>query len=272
MGTNGLPEYVFSLLSPLDTLTIEGGSISVTAGNSLGTFDISRADVSGPRGILNFTNVEITGGTLANGFLIPVTSVETIVMNNLGLTSLDLDTFSQNTRLKSLILRDNQFTSIPNNMFSNLGALSLLDLTGLQITCSCDSLWFVNYTNYNNITLRYSLTCTDSDNQAKRVDTYFAENCVTYDICDGLVGYIIGGTCIAAYDVAAFIIVILVFLIALIALLLVCHTRCVLLSERDKLNAQMDRKWSKIQKVLQSTNTSGQKPPAATVPPKNVKW
>lgn len=166
--TNGLPEFVFSDLQNLHILVIEGGSIAATAADSMANFNISiSSTLSESSGILNFTNVAITGGTFTTGFFYPLTTVNTIILENNGLTSLETSTFSQNTQLRRLIIRDNPITAIPNNLFSGLDALVYVELNGLSLTCSCDNVWFVKHFIDHNITLGEGAVCSLSTNGKK---------------------------------------------------------------------------------------------------------
>lgn len=163
--TNGLPEYVFADIKSLHILTIEGGSIAATSGNSMADFNITVSSaLINSRGVLNFTNVALTGGAITSGFFYPLTTVDTIILDNNGLTTVDTSMFSQNTRLRQLFIRNNPITSIPNNMFSGLDALTFVELSGMSLTCSCENVWFIKHFNDNNITLGDGALCSMSTN------------------------------------------------------------------------------------------------------------
>lgn len=166
--TNGLPEYVFSDIQSLNILTIEGGSIAATSANSMANFNITvSSTLSKSRGVLNFTNVGVTGGTFTAGFFFHLTTIDTIILDNNGLTSLEASTFSQNTKLRRLILRNNPLTSIPKNLFSGLDALTYVELSGLSLSCSCENVWFIKHFLDNNITVGDGAVCSMSTNGKK---------------------------------------------------------------------------------------------------------
>ncbi|KAK3104692.1 hypothetical protein FSP39_007932 [Pinctada imbricata] len=270
----GLPSFVFINLNSLHILTMEGGKIEATYGDSLSSFSIDKTStLNKPRAILNLTNIDIIGGTFASGFFYPLTEVETIILSNNGITSFDRSEFSQNTQVQTLVLRDNGFTTLPNNMFEGLNSLERVDVSGTGWDCSCDALWFVPVAVDANFTISDSLSCYDAaSNGTKNGVTYYHENCVTYDICSGIKGIIIDNYCHKWFEILFYILLWITFIIALTALIMICYIRHVLMTERDKLNAKRAKAWNKIQEVLKEGVNGNQKPPAATGPPKQLKW
>ncbi|XP_062567006.1 uncharacterized protein LOC134229304 [Saccostrea cucullata] len=268
--TNGLPEYIFADFKSLNILTIEGGSIDAMAADAMADFNITvSTSLTKSRGILNFTNVAIAGGSITSGFFYHLKTVDTIILDNNGLTTLETAMFSQNTRLQRLIIRNNPITSFPNNMFSGLDSLLYVELSGMSLTCSCENVWFIKHFVDHNITLGDGALCSMSTN-AKNAEKYYFENCVTYDICDGIPGLIVGDSCHHWFRILFVLLLIIAIILTILVLILLIHTRKKLMSKHDKLRAKQTEKWSKIQQVLNSQAVTKQKPPAATLPPKGV--
>ena len=122
----GITANLFSNLNSLHILTIEGGNIASTVGDSFTSFTIDKSStLRRASAILNFTNVALTQNTFASGFFYPLTSVETIIISNVGMSSLDRSEFSQNTKLQNLVMSYNTYTSLPNNMFADLKMLQV---------------------------------------------------------------------------------------------------------------------------------------------------
>lgn len=140
-----LPTDVFADFGTLNYFKIEGGSIATTQSNSLNGMNILRSGSPTPLGEFVIYNVPITSGVLASGFLDPITTVSVLILENIGLSSIDVSTFSQNTIVRNLSIAGNELQEFPNNLFSGLDGLMFLNLKSNPLNCSCSDVWFLDY-------------------------------------------------------------------------------------------------------------------------------
>jgi hypothetical protein len=105
----------------LNYFKIEGGSIGATQTNSLNGLSVARSSTPNVYGEFAIVDSTITTGELAAGFLNPLTTVSTILLQNTELNTIGVNTFSQNTIVRNLSIAGNNFQTIPENIFSGAG-------------------------------------------------------------------------------------------------------------------------------------------------------
>jgi hypothetical protein len=85
---------LFSDFGTLNYFKIEGGSIGATQTNSLNGLSVARSSTPNVYGEFAIVDSTITTGELAAGFLNPLTTVSTILLQNTELNTIDVNTFS----------------------------------------------------------------------------------------------------------------------------------------------------------------------------------
>ncbi|XP_033764302.1 leucine-rich repeat transmembrane protein FLRT1-like isoform X2 [Pecten maximus] len=198
--SGGLPNNVFSDFGDLDSLIIDGGSISSLNADSLSGLNITKLSIPNAMGMFAMTNLALSTNTFPSGFFYPLSKVKSIVLDNLATSSalsLPADTFTQNTMMETLSLSHNSLTSLPNNVLSTLGALNYLNLTGNNWECTCDNLWILTTISTKAIDVVGGIVCSSpSDYEDKRATTYYYNVCPQDDACQGTPGVVLGGECI----------------------------------------------------------------------------
>lgn len=102
----GLPNNVFSDFVELDSLIIDGGSITGLNYGALSGLNIStNLNIPSPKGLFAMTNLEIDTTTFPAGFFYPIDMAHSIILDNIatpttGYLSMPKDTFTQNTAMK----------------------------------------------------------------------------------------------------------------------------------------------------------------------------
>ncbi|XP_033724873.1 uncharacterized protein LOC117314860 [Pecten maximus] len=137
---------------------VEGGIIGDIGYDAFRGLNVCLMNIPRPLGTFLLTS-KLDSRVLPNGVLYALTNVTNIVIDNANLDTLQVDMFQASTKLKSLSLRYNMFTTIPNNTLSSLPGLQTLDIEGIELECTCDNVWFLDYCKANNISIRGSVIC-----------------------------------------------------------------------------------------------------------------
>ena len=87
-----------------------------------------------------------------------------------GLSQVSADSLKYSPSLKHVDISDNLFTSIPSGLFNGLSGLSEVRVFNIEWNCDCSSLWWVEYTLDNNITMMGDFVCSNVAGMS-RVDT-----------------------------------------------------------------------------------------------------
>ncbi|XP_060075680.1 phospholipase A2 inhibitor beta-like [Ylistrum balloti] len=273
--SGGLANNVFADFGDLDSLIIDGGSINGLNADSLSGLNITRLAIPNALGMFAMMNLALDTNTFPSGFFYPLSKVKAIILDNLSTSSalsLPTDTFTQNTNLETLSLSYNSLTRLPNNVLSTLGALSFLNLTGNRWECTCENLWILTTISTQNIDVVGGMVCdSPSDYQDKRATTYYYNMCPQDDACAGTPGIVAYNSCITAWQLANYALLILVLILSALGLGLIIGTRTSLRSARLKLEMKKKSSWLKVQEAMRRGG-GGQKPPASTGPPKNAGW
>ena len=137
-----LPDNVFSPFGTLNKLTIRGGTLTLNS-NTFDGLTIAPIDkYTDPAGELIIKDLTLSGGFPANVFT-PINKTRTIRIENVGLTYVNETTFSSNTGLHTLSLKDNPvLDTIPTTFFNGLDGLTNFDQTAFLWTCTCDNVWW----------------------------------------------------------------------------------------------------------------------------------
>jgi hypothetical protein len=155
-----LPVQVFQHFGDVNLFHIIGGSTSNMVADSFKDLNVNRmTTVPNPLGEFAIINSELTSGALAFGALFNMPNAERVIIENAHLGTVQADIFYALSKLNYASLSYNTFTSIPNNVFANVYALSRVDMYGISWTCSCDNLWFMDHLEENNITLNGDIVC-----------------------------------------------------------------------------------------------------------------
>lgn len=155
-----LPVEVFSYLGDINSFTIQGGSISNMVSDSFKGLNVKKITTAlTPKGEFIIRNSQLTSGAFPFGAFFHLTNVEVIILDNNHISSFQKDTFYSNPKLSNLSLNYNQFTSVPEEMFSASKSLGDVSMWGIQWTCTCSELWFIPYIIENNITLHGDILC-----------------------------------------------------------------------------------------------------------------
>lgn len=155
-----LPVEVFAHFGDVNLFHILGGSISNMVADSFKGLDVKRmTTVPNPVGEFAIINSELTSGALAFGALFNMANTERVLIENAHLSTVTSDMLYALGKLNYVSLSYNTFTSIPNNVFANVLALSNVDMYGIKWDCSCTNLWFLEYLDENNITMNGDIVC-----------------------------------------------------------------------------------------------------------------
>lgn len=161
-----LPTSVFQNLGTLDTLRVEGGSMAALTNNVLTGLTIERLDVPQPKGELVIKNSQVSGG-IPTGIFDGLTTTKSIILDNIGLTTVDNAYFSLTKAVTSLSLANSGITTVDYALISSLEGLTSLDLGGVLFDCTCDNLWILTYANTHSIELPSGILCnTPTDYQS----------------------------------------------------------------------------------------------------------
>lgn len=155
-----VPVSVFQNIGNVNSFIIRGGSISNMVADSFRDMNVVKfTNAPVPKGEFVMKNSILTSGQLPFGVLYNLANASSVILDGLELTSLSKDTFYGIPKIKNITLSNNNFTSIPSMLFSNLYTLSSVSMWGVSWTCACSDLWFIPYTTDNNITLDGDFIC-----------------------------------------------------------------------------------------------------------------
>ena len=88
------------------------------------------------------------------------------------MTSLSSSIFSTNQNIRTISLGRNQLTEVPSGLFDGLSRLGEIRLYDTEVSCTCDSLWFMAHATENYISLHGDVIC----NNAEYAGTYKLTN------------------------------------------------------------------------------------------------
>ncbi|GFS21795.1 variable lymphocyte receptor A [Elysia marginata] len=98
----------------------------------------------------NFHTLHI-GGNIVHSLLgdtfACMNNLETLRLNDLGLSSLPDGVFGTTSNLQLIDLSNNMMSSLPSGVFAGLESLRSLNLAGNPLICDCDLLWLKVYVN-----------------------------------------------------------------------------------------------------------------------------
>ncbi|XP_069107229.1 leucine-rich repeat-containing protein 70-like [Argopecten irradians] len=201
-----IPDEMFADLVDLNYLGIEGGSIHTLGFNAFTLLNIDAMAYTANRessGTLSIRNCNLVDGKLPNGVLYSLTNVKHIVLENTNIATLQSDMFQVTTEVMSLTLSNNPFTTFPEDLFNSMLGLISVEAEGIDWECSCTNLWFLDYAEANNITLRGDYVCASpADQQGKRLYEYKQEFCTTTETCGSISGVALGNYCLSAWSIA----------------------------------------------------------------------
>ena len=93
--------------------------------------------------------------------------VLTLYFQGMDMTSLSSSVFSTNQNLRSISLGHNQLTEIPSGLFDGLSSLGEVRLYNTEVSCTCESLWFMAHAIDNYISLHGDVICNNGDYAGK---------------------------------------------------------------------------------------------------------
>jgi hypothetical protein len=157
---SGFPSSGFLAIGTLDYFLVYGGSLTTLATDAFAGLYIQKLSIPDAKGELAFVDVTMPSTTLPHGLFYSLTDIVSIRLDNIGLTAITSDVFSQNTLLEKISLTYNAFTEVPSTIFDGLTKLYSVDFMGTPWNCTCDNIWLVNYVNSSGIRLETGLTCT----------------------------------------------------------------------------------------------------------------
>ncbi|CAC5394120.1 unnamed protein product [Mytilus coruscus] len=258
-----LPDNVFADFGTLNYFKIEGGSIGATQTNSLNGLNVARFSSPSPLGTFIIYNSPMNTGTLASGFLNPLTTVTTIMLKNIGLNSIEANMFSQNTLVRNLSIAGNNFQELPNNIFSGLDALMFLDMSDVPFNCSCSNVWFFDYLVEHKISIIGAAVCSEpSLYNLQRATIFQDENC-PYDPCGKMPGNNADPRCHTIFQVFGYVVTCGSLLVALTAIYLYLNTRLHIAMPKFRLEQKKKNAWIKVQDSLYK-GVVNMIPPAST--------
>ncbi|XP_033724856.1 leucine-rich repeat transmembrane protein FLRT3-like [Pecten maximus] len=201
-----IPDEMFADLVELNYLGIEGGTIHTFGFNTFTLLNIYAMDFTSNRessGTLSIRNCNIVDGKLPNGLLYSLTNIKHIILENANIATLQSDMFQVTTKVMSLTFTNNPLTSLPQNLFNSMLGLVSVEADGIAWECSCTNLWFLDYAETNNVTLRGDYVCASpADEQGKRLHAYRKQYCTTEEICGSVSGVAIGSYCLSAWSIS----------------------------------------------------------------------
>ncbi|KAK3104563.1 hypothetical protein FSP39_005059 [Pinctada imbricata] len=260
-----LPAQAFLGFTTLDSLFITGGSI---AGFDSGTFTnlaINATGIANSVGGLTIKDTAITGGTVPNDLFSGLAGMQSLVLDNVGLSELTATHLAGLTALRTLTVINNNVTLLASGMFDPLKALSYVDLGLNNWECSCDNLWFLTYFPENHVNLRTMAICSTPTAYANTKATLFYDTCPKPDACGDQTGIVLSGICFTIYQIVTYVLLVITLVVSCIALGLICKTRADLVRVKKRLNNKKANSWNRVQEAMKKAKGAlGQKPPAAT--------
>ncbi|KAH3783581.1 hypothetical protein DPMN_161523 [Dreissena polymorpha] len=169
----------------LDSLVIEGGKIDQMEMDAFKNLSLERQTVHKfPRsqGRLVIRNARFISGSLPFGLFIQLKNLNSIALVAANIESLASDTFRYNSKLTSIDVSDNPVTSLPSGVFQGLKMLSEVSVHGIEWTCTCDKITWLDDVINSNVTLHGSLMC--SDKQGTSMLKYYYTECQSKS-CEG---------------------------------------------------------------------------------------
>ncbi|XP_052097358.1 uncharacterized protein LOC127732366 [Mytilus californianus] len=273
--SSGFTSSAFSAIGSLNYFLVYGGSLATLANDAFTGLDIQKlSSVPDPKGELAMIGVTLPSTTLPQGLLYSQTNLVSVVLDNLGLTVVRADDFSQNTLLEKISLQYNAFTEISSTIFDGLDLLLSVNLMGTEWNCTCENIWIVNTANASGYEIETGYTCTTPALYEKRTGKeYYIKECEIPDPCitEGK-GFRWGVECFILYNIIAYAVLLFTLIIGAIALAIVCHVRRDLITDRERLMKKRNIAWMKVQQALLHGGGGGQRPPASTAPPMRKGW
>jgi len=173
-------------------------------------------------GHVGLSGARFTSGVVPPGFLYSWKNLTSVRFENTNISTITSDTFRYNTKLRLIDLSDNPLASIPSGLWSGLESLAEVTLYGIDWSCTCADLWFVEYARDNNVTMFGDLVCSTGGMTAPK---YYYKNCVEIGVCDGKSGFVMGtqcqlllGTIISGVAVVTFILLVVALILTIMNL------------------------------------------------------
>ncbi|XP_060075678.1 uncharacterized protein LOC132555344 [Ylistrum balloti] len=225
-----IPDEMFADLVELNYLGIEGGAIHSFGFNSLTLLDLYAMDftIKGhSSGTLSIRNSNVVDGKLPNGVLYSVPNIKHVVLENANIDTLQSDMFQVTTKLLSLTISSNPLTTIPSGLFNSALGFVSLEAQRIAWDCSCSNLWFLDFAEVNNITLRGDYVCASpADQEGKRLYEYRKLYCATEETCGSVSGVAVGSYCMSAWSIANSCVMLISLIISGVALgIAVCNMK-----------------------------------------------
>jgi len=224
-----IPASAFSEIGTIDRFFVENGTISAMDNGMLTGVSVVRNSSASPafpkhHGEIRFINTKFSG-TLDGAVFGSQSGVYSMVLRNMGLTTIPSNLLDGLTSVRYLDLSHNPFTSLPDTLFANLTSLGEIRMHGIDIdVCSCASLWFLDYAYQNMLSFHGDVVCTNtSGHENKLAWQFYHDNCVTYgdDCADGIS---MAGSCLTVIDLTGYIIGGVAFILGWVVLGLSIHT------------------------------------------------
>lgn len=221
----------FTNFGSLDRVVIENGTIASIDTATFSGVNITKVTTPSPSypvktGEIFIKNSKVTGGTLPATLLSGQTSLVSVSLEGLGLTSIDGDFFSTNTRLRYISLSRNSLTTIPTTLFDNLTSLAEVQLYDTTLPCTCAELWFFDLVESTKMKVYGDIICSSPDAYIdNKAAVYYYTECVTStESCsDGV--FELMGACLGAIDIAMYGVTIVAFIVACVVLGLAIQAR-----------------------------------------------
>ncbi|XP_062567051.1 uncharacterized protein LOC134229326 [Saccostrea cucullata] len=244
----------------LDHLIFTGAKIDSIDADAFIGLNISRLSIPGAVGGITI-NSALTAG-LPETVFDNLTSMEYLAVNGANLNTLTVGHVGSLANLKYLILKDNALTNITTGIFTNMKSLSYVDLSNNKFTCTCNDLWFLQYTAENHINLLGGPLCgTPASHDTKRATMYYSEICATADVCGNTVGVAMGSSCMALYQLMSFILLLIILVLSCLALGCICKTRKELTRVQRRMKNKRASSWNRVQEAMKQRSGAKQKPP-----------
>ncbi|XP_048731708.2 toll-like receptor 13 [Ostrea edulis] len=244
----------------LDHLIFTGGKIGSIDANAFSGLNISKLSIPGAVGGITI-NSELTSG-LPEKVFDSLQSMEYLAIDEAKVSTITVGMVGNLTNLRYLNLRNNLITNITDGIFTNMKSLSYLDFEGNKFTCTCTDLWFLKYTAENHIHLLGGPLCeTPASHNTKRVTVYDDEVCAVDDVCGGTAGLAMGGSCMPLYQLASYLLLLIILILSCVALGCICKTRKELTRVQRRMKNKRASSWNRVQEAMKQRSGAKQKPP-----------
>jgi Leucine-rich repeat (LRR) protein len=161
------PASVFNGLT-ISKLTIQGGKIATIDAGTFTGLTITKMNITSEESGLIIRDCPFTN-PLPDGLFATLTSVEFLILEGTNLDYLATTTFTNMTSLHYLSLANNKLTNITWGFFDELRALTEVNMEGNNWACTCDDLWFLDYSLQQNLKLSGGPLCgTPTEYNCKR--------------------------------------------------------------------------------------------------------